>query len=226
MLDTNYIDNHMPPAANAEAVETKYLFYEPTQEWSCGELKLVAAVLQDAVTILQKYHVSPRPRERGAYYRAVDWVRSESRGVFTFADTCDALAIDPDAARSALLSKYGPKPSGYQKGHAASVDPHVRHKHFFAKCQKCVAIKNERTLAAEVRKAAYNIFCRCGCRQRGKYRGCCKAVYSAAQQRAHGRPSDQHLMAALDRQIEIRRLMKWGRRKAARYMPAAKELSL
>ena len=68
----------------------------PSRPWrhQIGELRLMAAVLEDAVNILRK-----RPRSR-AGREAREWLTSrDASWPFTFERICDALDLEPDSVR-------------------------------------------------------------------------------------------------------------------------------
>ncbi len=66
-----------------------------------GELRLMAAVLEDAVNIVRK-----RPRSR-AGREAREWLNSNEAGwPFAFERICDALDLDADGVRQQIVRGY------------------------------------------------------------------------------------------------------------------------
>jgi hypothetical protein len=68
----------------------------PSRPWrhQVGELRLMAAVLEDAINIVRK-----RPRSR-AGREAREWVSSHEAGwPFAFERICEALDLDPESVR-------------------------------------------------------------------------------------------------------------------------------
>lgn len=68
-------------------------------------LRLLAAILQDAVECFQK-HLFARTRKHQALFRdAEDWICSTDRlWPFSFDNVCDVLGIEPDCLRRGLLA--------------------------------------------------------------------------------------------------------------------------
>lgn len=67
------------------------------------EQRLMLAVLADAVTIYQRYADGSTIRARRRFAEAADWfVSNECDSPFSFANVCDALALDPDYIRRGL----------------------------------------------------------------------------------------------------------------------------
>jgi hypothetical protein len=65
------------------------------------EMRLLQAVLEEAITCLKKY----RAGRSKAYLEAVEWMRSRSRNfVFSFENICDVFDIDADCLRGKLLA--------------------------------------------------------------------------------------------------------------------------
>jgi hypothetical protein len=73
-----------------------------------GEGRLALAVLEDAVDCFQKHLFASRPRHRRLFREAEAWLFADSRGkttdaAFTFDYICDAIGIERDAIRRALM---------------------------------------------------------------------------------------------------------------------------
>lgn len=69
---------------------------EPRCPEYTGTQALMTAVLEDGIR-----DYCGAPGRRGA--EATDWVRSNRRGIFSFAVVCETLGLDPSAVRQALL---------------------------------------------------------------------------------------------------------------------------
>jgi hypothetical protein len=77
----------------------------PSRPWrhQVGELRLMAAVLEDAINIVRK-----RPRSR-AGREAREWLSSrDATWPFAFERICDALDLDADSVRRQV---HGPRPA-------------------------------------------------------------------------------------------------------------------
>ncbi len=62
-----------------------------------GERRLMAAVLEDAVTL---YREGPRSRTRTTYAELDRWLASDDRStLFTFLNLCDVLGLDAERVR-------------------------------------------------------------------------------------------------------------------------------
>jgi hypothetical protein len=74
------------------------------------ERRLLAAVLQDAVQIIQRGPEYHEDREAAAAYRdAVAWIMAERNAwPFCFVALCEALGFDADKVKAQLLGRYGP----------------------------------------------------------------------------------------------------------------------
>jgi hypothetical protein len=73
-----------------------------------AEGRLALAVLEDAVDCFQKHLFSTRSRHRRLFREAEAWLFADSRGkttdaAFTFDYICDALGLERDALRRALM---------------------------------------------------------------------------------------------------------------------------
>jgi hypothetical protein len=71
-----------------------------------GELKLMFAVLEDAIHCYL-HHMNARSRQRRIlFYEVRDWMNSKhSKGVFAYETLCDALGIDPGHLRKMLQQR-------------------------------------------------------------------------------------------------------------------------
>lgn len=68
-----------------------------------GEIALMCAVLQDAITCLQRSAVSDTRRTQRLAGEAEEWVFSEENGhVFSFVNICTVLGLDPEYLRLGL----------------------------------------------------------------------------------------------------------------------------
>src|SRR5207253_4247412 len=80
----------------------------PCRPWRhhVGELRLMAAVLEDAINILRK-----RPRSR-AGREAREWLNSrDATWPFAFERICDALDLDADSVRGQVNGNGRPRPA-------------------------------------------------------------------------------------------------------------------
>jgi hypothetical protein len=69
------------------------------------ERELAAAVLDGAMSDLQKYRFARRRRRQRLYWQAYQWVASDSREwPFSFVNICECLRLSPEAFRERLLS--------------------------------------------------------------------------------------------------------------------------
>ena len=89
--------------------------------WSGGgyspERELAAAVLDAAVTDLQKYRYARRRGPQRMYWQAYQWVASRDREwPFSFVNICESLGLCPKVLRARLL---GPRGSDAAKTQAA-----------------------------------------------------------------------------------------------------------
>ena len=88
------------------------------------ELRLMAAVLEDAVATLMTDLRRCSSRQRRDFAEAWNWIdgRTDQRSVFSFINICETLAIDADYLRQGLMRKSAeyrnPKPlagAGFRK---------------------------------------------------------------------------------------------------------------
>ena len=84
------------------------------------EKALMLAVLEDAIRCFQEYFRTTRARPRMLSRQAERWIRTRDwNWPFSFNNVCDALSIDPECMRDALLrmkydrlmSEQRPRPS-------------------------------------------------------------------------------------------------------------------
>jgi hypothetical protein len=71
-----------------------------------GELKLMFAVLEDAIHCYL-HHMNAKSRQRRIlFYEVRDWMNSKNgKGVFAYETLCDALGIDPGRLRQVLQQR-------------------------------------------------------------------------------------------------------------------------
>lgn len=75
----------------------------------CPELRLVAAVLEDALRIISRNAAAPRKRRRLEFLEVCDWLLDDSCDwPFAFPNVCDLLGLDAAAVRQSLLEPLGP----------------------------------------------------------------------------------------------------------------------
>jgi hypothetical protein len=67
------------------------------------ELRLIAAIIEDAIQLIQGKPCKSLGRER---LEALAWVQSDSSAVFSFRFCCVALNLDADATRRAVLGRH------------------------------------------------------------------------------------------------------------------------
>jgi hypothetical protein len=69
----------------------------------CSELRLMLAVLADAINVLQDRDPMATARKRKAFAEAAEWVTTRGNGyLFSFDTVCDALNIAPELLRERL----------------------------------------------------------------------------------------------------------------------------
>jgi len=79
------------------------------------ELRLMGAVLEDAIRTFCRYSSTPSGRGRRLFQEAADWFDSpDASWLFAFENVCDALGLDPGWIRGLLRSWSG--------RHAATAD--------------------------------------------------------------------------------------------------------
>jgi hypothetical protein len=71
-----------------------------------GELRLMFAVLEDAIHCYL-HHMNAKSRQRRIlFYEVRDWMNSKhSKGIFAYGTLCDALGIDPDRLHKVLQQR-------------------------------------------------------------------------------------------------------------------------
>lgn len=88
---------------------TSAQFYETTKRTfhPNPELRLMAAVLEDAVATLMTDLRRCSKRQRRDFAEAMRWVvdRDDDDRLFSFVNVCEALAIDADYLRAGLIRK-------------------------------------------------------------------------------------------------------------------------
>lgn len=76
-----------------------------------GELRLMLAVLEDAIACVEARRSRPQAtthgrRFKGAAEEALEWLRDETDdGIFSFGGICGALGLEPKALRRGILAK-------------------------------------------------------------------------------------------------------------------------
>ena len=81
-------------------------FFEGARRDSCisGEKALMLAVLEDGIRCFQEHLRNARSNPRLLSQQAEEWIRAvDYEWPFSFNNVCDALGIDPDCMRDALL---------------------------------------------------------------------------------------------------------------------------
>jgi hypothetical protein len=73
------------------------------------ELRLLAAVLEDAVAALTTDQRRCSSRQRRDYRETLRWINAGENNdwVFSFSNVCEALGLDPNYLRAGLLRKIG-----------------------------------------------------------------------------------------------------------------------
>ena len=75
------------------------------KRFSCGEHRLLVAIMQDAIECFQKHLHARDSKRRQLYIEAEAWVNAEEDdGTFSFDNVCDLLGMNPDYLRQGLLS--------------------------------------------------------------------------------------------------------------------------
>jgi len=92
------------PDALAEA---QYLAAHRRTYHGQPELRLMWAILEDAVATLMTDVRRCTSRQRRDFTDAMTWIqaRTDQRSIFSFINICETLAIDPDYLRQGLLRK-------------------------------------------------------------------------------------------------------------------------
>jgi hypothetical protein len=82
----------------------------PHAKGARGERALAAAVLDNAVESYVRYARGGTPRARREFRLASEWIFSSDRHwPFSFENICDALGVDPQCVRSALVAHASPQ---------------------------------------------------------------------------------------------------------------------
>ncbi|RMD84456.1 MAG: hypothetical protein D6815_04130 [Candidatus Dadabacteria bacterium] len=82
-------------------------FFAPLKRkrYSCGEHRLVRAIMQDAIECFQKHIHARDNKRRQLYLEAEQWIMNEEdTGVFSFNNVCELLGVNPDYLREGLLA--------------------------------------------------------------------------------------------------------------------------
>ena len=75
------------------------------KRFSCGEHRLLVAIMQDAIECFQKHLHARDSKRRQLYIEAEAWVGAEEDdGTFSFDNVCDLLGLNPDYLRQGLLA--------------------------------------------------------------------------------------------------------------------------
>jgi hypothetical protein len=74
------------------------------KKYSCGEHRLLIAIMQDAIECFQKHVHARDSKRRQLYMDAEHWVTDQSDdGPFSFDNVCELLGMNPDYLRVGLL---------------------------------------------------------------------------------------------------------------------------
>lgn len=101
-LSTDLHDHVLPP--DGDSVDP-YLFLRARRRQTLAEpeLKLVLAVLEDALDRLAKYLRTSGRKGKSAYRETEAWIFAQKDDrVFSFASVCEILGIDPDYLRAGV----------------------------------------------------------------------------------------------------------------------------
>jgi len=96
--------------------EAQYLTVNRRTFHAQPELRLMGAILEDAVATLMTDLRRCTSRQRRDFTDAMNWIhgRTDQQSVFSFVNICETLAIDPDYLRQGLIRKSvenrNPKP--------------------------------------------------------------------------------------------------------------------
>ena len=87
--------------------EAQYLATNRRSTRMQPELRLMGAILEDAVATLMTDLRRCTSRQRRDFADALNWLhgRTDQGSVFSFANICETLAIDPDYLRQGLIRK-------------------------------------------------------------------------------------------------------------------------
>jgi hypothetical protein len=88
-------------------VEAQYLAANRRSYPAQPEVRLMAAILEDAVATLTTDLRRCTSRQRRDFAEALNWIngRTDQRSVFSFINICETLALDPDYLRQGLIRK-------------------------------------------------------------------------------------------------------------------------
>lgn len=74
------------------------------KKYSCGEHRLLIAIMQDAIECFQKHIHARDSKRRQLYVDAEVWITDlEDEGPFSFTNICELLGMNPDYLRLGLL---------------------------------------------------------------------------------------------------------------------------
>jgi hypothetical protein len=74
------------------------------KRFSCGEHRLLVALMQDAVECFQKHLHARDTKRRQLYLDAEAWISAEEDdGTFSFENVCELLGMNPEYIRQGLL---------------------------------------------------------------------------------------------------------------------------
>jgi len=90
------------------------------------ELRLMAAILEDAVASLTTDPRRCSKRQRREHLETLRWIKAtnDTDWIFSFANLCETLGIDPDFLREGLLRKVA------AIGAAGAIAPKAKGRHF------------------------------------------------------------------------------------------------
>jgi hypothetical protein len=75
------------------------------KRFSCGEHRLLVAIMQDAIECFQKHLHARDSKRRQLYIEAEAWINAEDdEGTFSFDNVCDLLGMSPEYLRQGLLT--------------------------------------------------------------------------------------------------------------------------
>ena len=97
------------------------------KRFSCGEHRLLVAIMQDAIECFQKHLHARDSKRRQLYLEAEAWVNAEDDdGTFSFDNVCDLLGMNPEYLRQGLLTWRDRERARHRARvvHAAPVRPH------------------------------------------------------------------------------------------------------
>jgi len=84
------------------------------------EKALLMAILEDAIHLYYKYRGARDRAARERFREVDDWfMRESNRWLFSFANICELLALDPQYVRRGLLASAGPPEATDKRGRRA-----------------------------------------------------------------------------------------------------------